>query len=233
MTVPTGSPDWQHIDVKTGLPLFYNPTLSASGITFTPVLAVGNYSQLWLDFDPSGTSSYKVQLIWLDAFTGGHVIYTQSFLILAPSGKLSITVPTLQPWVQVEIIPITFVAGDTIRAVIAPVGDNSTLGVLNGPMIAELIRSNIAAGNTIDTVGGAVAPGRARWFFGLDGAMGVFTILTMQSDGSFAREYTIGPVTGPSFQVLSIVLPGAPVKVETQNTGAGAANFWNVLGTEA
>lgn len=231
MTIPTGHPDWQNIDAKAGAPLLYNAAFSAPVLTLTAAMAVGNYNEIWLRADPSGTSSYKVSLIWLDTDPGGIVLWTEDFFILAPNEKISLCRPCISPWVQIEVIPVSFSVGDTIRLSLSPVTARSTLADLNGPMVAEVVQQNVPAGNTQTFDCNYVAPGWTQWFFGLDGSTGEVSITAMDLTGVFHTEYIFKGLTGPFFDTRTIVLPPRPCRAVVHNTGGAAANFWSVLGT--
>lgn len=232
MTIPTGHPDWQNISAKAGAPVYYNAVLSAPGVTLTPVLAVGNYDEVWLRADPNGTSSYKVSLIWLDTDPGGITLWTEDFFILAPNEKISLCRPCIAPWVQIEVIPVSFNPGDTIRLSLSPVTAHSSLADLNGPMVAEVVQLSVAAGATTPTDFNYVAPGKAQWFFGLDGSTGEVSITAMDLAGVFHTEFIFKGLTGPFFDTRTIVLPPRPCRVVVHNTGGAAANFWSVIGTD-
>lgn len=232
MTVPSGHPDWQNIDVKAGAPVYYNASFSAPVLTQTPVLTVGNYDQIWLRADPNGTSSYLVQVQWFDLNPGGILLLSERFFIRAPNQKMSQCLPTIAPFVQITVTPVVFNAGDTIRLSVSPVTDHQTMADLNGPLVGEIRGLSVGAGASVTQDCTFIAPGSAEWYFGWDGSTGSASILAMDNTGVFHTEFTFPAVAGPHFETHTIPLPAVPCQLQVSNSGGVPANFWSILGTD-
>lgn len=232
MTVPTGHPDWQNIDVKAGVPVYYNAAFSAPAITSSPVLTVGNYTEIWVRADAAGTSSYLVQVQWLDALVGGVLLLSERFFIHAPSQKMNQCMATIAPFMQITVTPVVFVAGDTIRLSVSPITAHQSMADLNGALLGEIRGAPVAAGASLTQDCTFIAPGPAEWFFGWDGSTGSASILVMDNTGVFHTEFTFPATAGPHFDTHTIVLPGVPCQIKVTNSGGVAANFWNILGTD-
>lgn len=232
MTIPTGYPDWQHIDTKVGRQLAFDTAITVSASKVYGPFYVGNYPGVQIKINASGTSMYTINVEWASdqAFTS--VLFGQFFALGGGGGNLARVFPSAGAWVRVTITAVTFVAGDTITASMVPTFIIQSPASLLNPVTIDAGTQSIAAGGSVTNGPGLIIPGPARFLIQTACTNGQVVFQELTTGGVWFTFFVINIGANGLDQSFDMLLSLNPCRYQLSNFAAGAFSFITRLGTE-
>lgn len=231
MTQPIshGYPDYGRFEATSDVLLFGVTNVNINALTIYPRVFTGNLKYVMI-YTGTNVTRKNVRLQWCDAETGGNTIAEDG--LVQEAGRVeNLVFPVLGPWLQLVVDLSAYADTHTLKVFSIPTGSSvvESLGV--GTVLIQQALVAVAGGAVFNSSAVRLFAGEATLFTFTDGVVCSVHTQIRNLAGTWTTLYISSniPAGGPANQILPVMIPPVPVRLQFVNNDGVNRNFMGSL----